>query len=283
VSQLKPTKTEIIARAKELGAEMVGFSPVSRWDEYADVPTDFRPRSIWPLAKTVISIAVPLWLPAVEAAPSELGREQYIVTNDLLAEAAYRLAVFLNRQGHAAINLPRDGYGEPEVLDGTPGPVFTHLWAAYYGGLGTIGWNNALLTRAYGPRVRLTSVFTELELEGDLVITENYCSKCQLCQKICPAQALTGDKPASRARLNLEACAANGRRLRRAFRNPCGFCIKVCPIGEDRILFKSTDTQKYFDEAAVLAERPYAEEYQSWLHIRKYGGHPLPEDPISIQ
>lgn len=120
-------------------------------------------------------------------------------------------------------------------------------------------------------------------LEGDPLVDENLCGTCHNCEKICPVNALTDDKNERYARLDINACASQGKRLRQAFRNPCGYCIKVCPVGEDRQLFQSTNTQKYFDEAAALAANPHAPEYQDWLHIRKYGGHPLPEDPPSIR
>ena len=282
MSQAELTKTEIVARARDFGAEMVGFAPVSRWDDVTEVPQDFRPRAIWPLAKTVVVLGVPLWLPIVEAAPSELGREQYVITNDLLDEAAYRLAVFLNGHGHAAINLPRDGQGEPETLTETPTAIFSHVWAGQLAGLGVVGRSGALLTQAFGPRQRLVSVFTNLELEGDPLVA-GLCRGCRDCEKICPVHALSSRPGEGRADFDVSACSGNGKRLRQAFRNPCGFCIKVCPVGADRQLFQSTSTQKYFDEAAALASNPYAPEYQDWLHIRKYGGFPLPEDPPSIR
>jgi epoxyqueuosine reductase QueG len=277
------SKTEIAAHARELGAELVGFAPVNRWDDFAEVAPAFRPRAIWPLANTVIVIGVPLWLPIVEAAPSQLGREQYIITNELLDEASYRLAVFLNRHGHAAINLPRDGQGEPEVLAEMPAAIFAHAWAGQLAGLGVVGRNHALLTKSYGPRQRLISVFTELELEGDPLVAEDFCGDCHDCEKICPVHALSSGADPRYARFDGSVCAGEGKRLRIAFRNPCGFCIKVCPVGEDRKLFGSTNTRKYFDEAATLAANPYAPEYQDWLHIRKYGGFTLPEDPTSIR
>ena len=138
------TKLELIEHARELGAEMVGFAPAERWDSLTEVPPEFRPRHIWPLARTVIVLGVPLWLPIVEAAPSQLGREQYIITNELLDEAAYRLAVFLNRHGNAAINLPRDGQGEPETLAETPTAIFSHMRVRWKisskGALFLLGW-----------------------------------------------------------------------------------------------------------------------------------------------
>lgn len=279
MSQDALSKTAIIEKAHELGAVAVGFAPAGRWENSGEIPPEYQPRHIWPLTQTVIVLAVPVWLPIVEAAPSELGREQYMVTNELLDITAYRLAAFLNQHGHAAINLPRDGYGEAGVLAQKQVALFSHVWAGHYAGLGTVGWNHTLLTREYGPRQRLVSVFTALALEGDPLAAAELCTKCLLCQKICPAHAFSGVSDDRFGAMDKVACMNNAKRLRQAFRNPCGFCIKVCPVGADRQLFQSTNLKKYFEEAAVLANNPDAPEYRDWLHIRRHGGYPLPEDP----
>ena len=171
----------------------------------------------------------------MEASPSELGREQYIITNELLDIAAYRLAAFLNRNGQAAINICRDGYGEG-ALEHNPVALFSHVWAGHYAGVGKVGWNHTLLTRQYGPRLRLVSVLTAIELSGDPMIEEELCTRCLQCQKICPAEAFKGDKSIRYAEMDKFACMNNAKRLRKAFSNPCGFCTKVCPVGEDRKL-----------------------------------------------
>jgi epoxyqueuosine reductase len=278
MSESTITKETIIDEARRLGAEMIGFAPVERWQEYGDLPADFYPQNVWPLAKTVIVLAVPVWLPIVESAPSQLGREQYTITNELLDEAAYRLTAFLNRHGHAAINICRDGYGDAEILRERPVAIFSHAWAGHYAGLGRIGWNHTLLTREHGPRLRLVSVLTALELPGDPLITEDLCTKCLLCQKICPARAFSGDRQKRYSEMDKAACSGNGRRLRQAFRNPCGFCIKVCPVGKDRELFQSKDIQVYFREREEIdRQTPLA---RSWRHIRRYGGRPVTEDDI---
>ena len=272
------TKESIIHEAHRLGAEFVGFAPVSRWTQYGDLAAEFHPDHVWPLSKTVIVFGIPVWLPILEAAPAELGREQYIITNELLDEVAYRLAAFLNRNGHASINICRDGYGSSEILLEQPISIFSHVWAGHYAGLGKIGWNHTLLTKQFGPRVRLVSILTSLKLDGDPMVEEELCTKCLLCQKICPSQAFTGDRRAKYSEMDKHACASNGKRLRQAFRNPCGCCIKVCPVGEDRKLFKSLNTQIYFEEKAALMQEPNHPVYRSWRHIRKYGGRPLEED-----
>lgn len=53
------SKAEITAAARALGAELVGYAPVSRWEEYQNLREDFYPHHIWPLTKTVIALAIP--------------------------------------------------------------------------------------------------------------------------------------------------------------------------------------------------------------------------------
>jgi len=278
LGQIEVTKTEIIDKAQHYGAELIGFAPVDRWEEFEDVPLEFHPQTIWPEAKTVIVMGVPLWLPLVDASPSVLGREQSIVTNELLNKVAYRLAVLLNRNGYASVNIPADNHVEV-VVKQIPFTLFSHIWAAHYAGLGKVGWSNNLITREYGPRMSLVSVLTSLELEGDSLIAEELCTKCLNCQKICPAQALTEGIGQKYATLDKVTCSKNEQRLQKVFRDPCGFCLKVCPIGADRELFKSTDFPKYFAEQEVLDNNPDAEEYRDWVHIRSYGSFALEENP----
>jgi heterodisulfide reductase subunit C len=53
---------------------------------------------------------------------------------------------------------------------------------------------------------------------------------------------------------------------------PCGICTKVCPIGNDRRLYKSKgNRKKYKEEREALAANPEDPMYKSWTHIRKYG------------
>lgn len=246
------TKNEIIDYAHRLGAALVGFAPVRRWPEHGDVQEKFYPQRVWPLTKTVIVLAIPSLLPVVETKISHLYRSQYHNTNSLLDEAAYRLAAFLNRNGQAAINICRDGYG-PGVLREKPVAAFSHVWAGYYGGLGRIGWNHTLITREFGPRHRLVSVLTALELEGDPMVEEKLCNKCRLCEKACATQAFSGNKDDQYSQMDKLSCA----RRKRQFQGPlnhCGFCIKFCPVGDDRKLYQSTSIKNYFDEIAGFSD-----------------------------
>ncbi|MDR3354950.1 MAG: hypothetical protein LBO21_07915, partial [Synergistaceae bacterium] len=229
------TKDEISIYARSLGAALVGFAPVGRWEEYGGLGADFHPRSLWPMAKTVISICTPSLLPVVETKISDLYRAQYDIANRVLDEMTYLLAMYLNRRGLASIPICRDGYGEQRMLRKNPIAAFSHVWAAYYAGLGTIGWNHTLITREYGPRHRLASVFTSLELEGDPMPSEELCIRCRICETSCPESVYSADVTDSMSRMDKIACAEQ------TFQGPsnhCGFCIKTCPVGDDRKLFK---------------------------------------------
>ena len=59
-------------------------------------------------------------------------------------------------------------------------------------GLGTFGLEVNILTPEFGPRVYLTGILTELELEPDQRITEQVCigESCSRCLYSCPTDAV---------------------------------------------------------------------------------------------
>ena len=264
---LQVTQKQLVEKALSFGAELAGIASAQRWEERGEMPKEQRPRSLWTQAQTVLVMAVPLWLPLVEAAPTVLGREQVIVANRILEKAAYKMVLFLRDQGVAAVSLTESSNGTtPEEPQG-----FSNVWAGYYAGLGTIGQNRALLTQEYGPRIQLKAIFTDLQVAASVVQATSLCHDCGLCKELCPAQAL----PQQGRALDYKACHEYEGRLRQAFCDPCSNCIKVCPVGEDRVLFKSQDSEKYRREKTALEQNPQQPEDQSWVHLRSYGSYPL--------
>jgi epoxyqueuosine reductase len=268
---LEKKKQKIIKYAKKLGASLVGFAPVTRWQEYSDVHPNYHPDAIWSEANTVIVLGVPILLPILETTPSINYVEQYDTSNVLLDQIAYRLAVYLNELGHAAIFLPRDGYGDIEILIDKPVAAFSHVYAGKYAGLGTIGYNNTLLNEEYGPRVRYVSVFTKLSLPGDSLIEKGLCNGCRVCQKLCPSQAFTKNGKEVVARMDKVACARYHAELKKESRYPCGICIKVCHVGKDRELYNSTNIKLYLEEKAAIEKDPDDPRYRGWVHCRTHG------------
>ena len=286
---------------------MVGFAPVERWQNPPEdlpqhfknwIPPEFWPQSIYPEARTVIVIGLPVPLPIVETAPSIYYHELYETVNILLDEKAYEIANFLTDKGYPSISLPRDGYGDIEVLLKKPLSFFSHKHAAYLAGLGSFGLNNVLLTPEFGPRVRFTSIFTTAKIEGDRILGDDLCTRCLSCAILCPAKAIK--EPSSDEHLSIDKnsteenenssidknsaeedenswendfpplinkikCAKRSRRLRKQHRSPCGICIKVCPVGKDRQVFDRENTSIYSHKEG------FEKYHKAWDHVRSYG------------
>jgi epoxyqueuosine reductase len=269
-------KKEFIDKGHDMGIPLVGFAPINRWENPPKelpqhfsnwIPREFWPQSIYPETRTVIVIGLPVPLPIVETAPSIYYHELYETVNILLDEKAYELANLLTQKGYPSISLPRDGYGDIEVLLKKPLSFFSHKHAAFLAGLGSFGLNNVLLTPQFGPRVRFTSIFTTAEMEGDPISGDDLCTRCLSCADQCPVKTIESESfPDDFPPLiNKIKCARRSRKLRKQFRSPCGICIKVCPVGEDRKTFNREETDMY------TTKEGFEKYHDAWEHVRHYG------------
>lgn len=264
---MKPVE-ETIAEFAALHGALLGLAPADRWDVHEDVPPAFRPRALWKQTNTVIVLGLQVPLPMLETTPSIIYTTLYQTCNTELDQLAFQLCRILNGKGHASIFMPRDGYGDIRILVEEPTAAFSQVYAAKYAGLGTVGFNHTLLTPEYGPRVRFVSVFTTLKTQGGKMIEKDLCTRCLMCAKCCPTRAFEEDSLHFAGLMDKKACAMYHARLRDAHRFPCGVCIKVCPVGRDRELYKSGKPAKY------LTDRD-DEEHRAWKHCQKYGSKPL--------
>jgi O-acetylhomoserine (thiol)-lyase len=237
-------KRRIGREAKKLGMNLVGVANVERWEEYGETDRTFFPTSSWPWSRSVIVLGVQIFLPMLETTPSVVYSELYNTTNRLLDESAYRIANFLNTQGHRAFFFPRDCYGDISVLVKKPEAAFSHVLAGKYAGLGTIGANHTLLTRQYGPSVRLVSVISDVDIAPDEVVEKDICVNCGICKKSCPVSAFTAHPNSLIADMDKNKCAAYHQQLKNELRYPCGVCTKVCPVGLDRKLYGASFVTK---------------------------------------
>jgi epoxyqueuosine reductase len=254
-------------KCKLLDIPLMGVADVNLWETPPFrpwMPKEFFPQSIFPEAKSVIVIGLPITLPVLETTPSIFYRELYLTVNSLLDQYSYRLANFLNEKGHSSIFVPRDGYAGVEALLKNPVAFFSHRHAAFLAGLGTFGVNNMLLTPQFGPRVRFGSIFTSAELPSASLMGEDLCTRCMRCVRMCPASALSGQNYPD-ALTEKKSCVAHSAELNRLGISPCGICIKVCPVGEDRKLFGRADMSIYPDGGR------YPELHSAWEHVRLYG------------
>ncbi|WP_406659989.1 4Fe-4S dicluster domain-containing protein [Methanolobus sp. ZRKC3] len=261
-------KTELLEKCREMEIPLVGIASVKDWEKspfHPWVPEEFHPQSIYPQARSVLVIGLPISLPVLETAPSIYYRELYKTVNILLDQYAYRLSNFLNERGYPSIFVPRDGYGSVEVLKENPVAFFSHRHAALLAGLGNFGVNNTLLTPEYGPRVRFASVFTSAELPSDSLMEDLLCTRCMRCVNMCPSKALdTKDYPAGLT--DKDACTSYSIELNKRYISPCGICIKVCPVGYDRKHYGREDASIYSRKG------DFPNYHRAWEHVRSYGG-----------
>ena len=117
---------------------------------------------------------------------------------------------------------------------------FPHKTAAVQAGLGWIGRNCQLVTRAFGPRVRLGTVLTDAPLAAPPAPVErSFCGDCDACVRVCPTGALTGvkwTKGMERSRiLDAARCDVWKKTNYAAYDgNVCGICTSACPMGTVR-------------------------------------------------
>jgi reductive dehalogenase len=111
-------------------------------------------------------------------------------------------------------------------------------------GLGELGRNGMLVTPEFGPRVRLSKVFTDLPLVPDKPVefgVWDFCMVCERCAKNCPSQSIPYGEPTTdvcnvsnrkglyRWPVNGEKCIAFWERNHSA---SCLNCIRVCPFNK---------------------------------------------------
>ncbi|MHA1475796.1 MAG: 4Fe-4S dicluster domain-containing protein [Promethearchaeota archaeon] len=151
----------------------------------------------------------------------------------IMTSLSVSIAQFIRNLGYIAIPSTNDtGLSIPLAIDA---------------GLGAQGRNGILLTKKYGPRVRIAKVFTNMPLIDDspdlLWISKisNYCRTCQRCAEACEAKAISFEDGPS----NIAKCSSNNPGVTKWFvdtnacygiwvkySTDCGNCIFACPFSK---------------------------------------------------
>lgn len=106
-------------------------------------------------------------------------------------------------------------------------------------GLGELSRMGYLLTKEYGPRVRLAAVTTDMPLVADSPVdlgVEDFCRVCKKCAVCCPSKSIPmDDQPIEdngllRWKLNAETCF----KYWGAIGTGCNICMRVCPWSHAR-------------------------------------------------
>lgn len=225
---------EIKDAARHLGADLVGITTVkddftySENFSYEDSKLDVGPAVTTPVEmkhKYVIVLGKEMVFEKVQETLTEnneenlgeLGRTYYE-----LAKIACSLASYIRQKGYSA----RAHHLRNEQI--------FHVPHAVDAGLGEQGRLNYIITRKYGPRLRLASVTTDLDLSEDKPVdigVQDFCENCRLCEINCPSQAIAAEKAVVRGYKKWpqesEKCFLFWVTGGNTF--GCTMCLKVCP------------------------------------------------------
>jgi len=208
--------TELKELAQSLGISDVGYTEVKE-------PHMFRESII--LFKYAIVFTMEMKKSEIECAPSKRTIIEVFRTYHELGKSVNVISDFLRSKGYNAQPVPAIGSNLNLTV------------LARDAGLGGFGKNGLIITRKYGPSVRLAAVLTDIEnlplnkeLNQEWVHT--FCDSCNACVRKCPAKAIY-EKPmtledGSERHIDYKKCALPFSR-----QHGCTVCIKEC------VFFKS--------------------------------------------
>ena len=183
-----------------------------------------------------ISWAVPMnpqVMFSIRNGPNREYANEYFNANVFINNLAEKLTTEIISKGFRAQPLAASGRTDIVKIKGD----FPHKTAATRAGLGWIGRHCQLITRSYGPWVRLGTVFTDMPLQCGKPAERSFCGRCTSCIDACPADALSGKDwhPGLEREeiLDVHACDLwkKERYTKFSAGHNCGICTSVCPYG----------------------------------------------------
>lgn len=183
-----------------------------------------------------ISLALPVnpqIMAGIQHGPTQAYAAEYDRLNARLNQLSGALALQIKHLGGRAQALAASERTDFVNIKGE----FPHKTAATQAGLGWIGRHCQLISRRFGPWIRLGTIFTDMDLPAGPPVGRHFCGTCTRCVAACPAQALTGrawEPGLPRAGiLDAGKCDRWKKANYGAYHqgHVCGICTAVCPFG----------------------------------------------------
>jgi ferredoxin len=211
-----PENPKIVAendfiRKLENYAESSGIDKVG----YVKVPREliFKDKAI--LYENAIILIMEMDKESVNAAPSDITQEMGVVTYDELGKKTNEIAEFLRENGFAVhASHPAGGF-----------VMYPHL--AQMAGLGYRGRHGMLITPEFGPRQRISVIFTSIQ---NLPVADsnehswipNFCVKCAKCVRTCPGNAIIEESFENEVKTKIIKDLCHG----------CTICMRDCSFNK---------------------------------------------------
>jgi len=218
---------ELASTLRAQGASLVKFA------DLRGLPADVRDGL--PFGISVGVALDPRIVAQISDGPTRDYSDLYDRVNALLDSIGRAAVELLARSGAKAAFFPstdHSRYDEARLSMWLP-----HKTVATRAGLGWIGKCALLVTREFGPALRITSVLTDAAMPAGNPVDASQCGRCTDCVARCPAHAPSGKTwHAGMKReefFDAFACQQNARAMMLARvgvdRSICGMCIAACP------------------------------------------------------
>ncbi|MDH3236057.1 MAG: hypothetical protein OEQ29_21250 [Alphaproteobacteria bacterium] len=179
------------ALARELGADLVGIASAKTLNAFPPDPQHPQtPDRISPYTKSVVVVVQHIPVAAFRAKQNVPVQYIDMLVLRRMDKIAFKIAEALEDAGYPSF-ITAAQETDWDYKKASYGRLSTrHL--GIEAGLGTFGLEVNILTPEYGPRVYLTGILTEAELEPDEMITEQVCigESCSRCLYSCPSDAV---------------------------------------------------------------------------------------------
>ncbi len=252
---------EIKKVGKAFGAGLIGITAYDERWQYARIFSDMskqeREAEIPEGLSHVIVVAQPMDYDWIRTVPSALSGAATGLGYSHDALTVLSLAQYIRNLGYRAVGSMND----------------TSLAIPYAikAGLGEYGRNGLLITKAFGPRVRLGKIYTDLPLAHDQPIrfgVKKFCHICRRCAKACPVKAIALGPPSAEVHnqsniKGVKKWTVDGERCFKFWANQnsdCSICIRVCPYNKDY--------SKWFNRLGIKLASTFLRRIMLWLDVK---------------
>lgn len=218
-------------KAFSMGAREVGFSKINPPEEFSSLDN----------AITIVVKLSDAVIETIDEKPTHTYFHHYRSVNTLIDQITLQIGIFLEEKGHKYACVPASQTVDRTAYKG----LFSHKIAAVSSGLGFIGKNGLFLSEQFGPRVRLGTVLTDMNLSMGYKTSceQKDCGSCTVCVNNCPAMALYGknfnSEHPDEALLDVKCCSDYMKREFELIGRGvvCGICISKCAYRAKQKIF----------------------------------------------
>lgn len=220
----------------EFGANLIGIADLSKYNDMENLHIN---KDLFQKLSFGISVGIKLddeIIESIENKPTVEYADLYRKVNKDLDLIAENVRKYIEGKGFIAYVVPASKIVDDKNLKGE----ISHKTIARIAGIGWQGKSLLIINPEFGPRFRMVTILTDMQLEPDKPI-KNKCSNCNICKVSCPAGAIKGVKLLDRDYYENREEAVD---VKKCFEKlcefnlmdcinatVCGVCVKVCPWG----------------------------------------------------